>query len=510
MSFESILFETPADRPVKTPEQPEFFIDLNLNQVVDAIIRNREEYNLASFFWYPLKRTGAIEYRHQIMQELEREGPARIIRTFTQRMHTVRDYLTRSERLSYELQKQRWFLDAVGLYCEAVNSLYHDLSAADIKSRGFKAFREYLKDHTGSSAFMSLAGETQKMQAGLTAVDYRIQIKGKEFTVRRSESEADYGAELEKTFERFKQGDARDYRARFSEPVEMDEIEATILGAVAQLYPEVFKELNRYCERNVDFLDKTITAFDREVHFYLGYLEFISPIRAAGLSFCYPEISDTGKEIYQHEGFDLALANKLVAEEKPLVCNDFFLKGQERIFVISGPNQGGKTTFARSFGQAHYLAALGCPVPGKEARLFLFDRIFTHFEKEENVEDLRSKLEDDLTRIHGILDAATPNSIIIANEILTSTTLDDAVFLGKKMMENLNRLDSLCVWVTFVEELATFSDKVVSMVSIVDSENPSIRTFKIMRRPPLGLSYAEAIARKYGLTYESLKERLKS
>jgi len=510
MSFESILFERSEDKSVKTLEQPEFFIDLNLNQVVDAIIKDREEYKLASFFWYPLKRTGAIEYRHQIIQELEKEGPARIIKAFTQRMHIVREYLTRSDRLSYELQKKRWFLDAVTVYCEAVSSLYHDLSSADLKSRGFIAFREFLKDHTGSSPFTSLAEETQRMQTGLAAIDYRIYIKGKDFTVRRSESETDYGAELEKAFERFKKGDVKDYRAKFSEPVEMDEIEATILGAVAQLYPEVFNNLDKFCEQNVDFLDETITAFDREVQFYIGYLEFMNSIRAAGLSFCYPDISDSNKEIFQHEGFDLALANKLVSEEKPIVCNDYFLKGKERIFVVSGPNQGGKTTFARSFGQAHYLAGLGCPVPGKEARLFLFDRIFTHFEKEENVEDLRSKLEDDLTRIHGILDAATPNSIIIANEILTSTTLDDAVFLGKKMMENLNRLDSLCVWVTFVEELATFSDKVVSMVSIVDSENPSIRTFKIMRRPPLGLSYAEAIARKYGLTYESLKERLKS
>jgi len=75
-------------------------------------------------------------------------------------------------------------------------------------------------------------------------------------------------------------------------------------------------------------------------------------------------------------------------------------------------------------------------------------------------------------------------------------------------MESLNRIDLICIWVTFIEELVSYSDKAVSMVSIVDSENPSIRTYKIRRRSPLGLSYATALAEKYGLTYDSLRERI--
>lgn len=81
------------------------------------------------------------------------------------------------------------------------------------------------------------------------------------------------------------------------------------------------------------------------------------------------------------------------------------------------------------FGPLHFLASLGLPVPGRDAQLVLPDQIFTHFQRQDPLLDFRGRLEDDLLRILEILQSATPRSIVIINEIFSSTTLQDALSL---------------------------------------------------------------------------------
>ena len=511
MTFQSLLFEETEDSVKKeTPEAPAFFVDLNLDQVIDAITAGRQEYNLKPFFYTPLNDVDAIKYRQEIMRDLENQILFENVKSFAQEMRTMREHLAQANKLHYKYQKDAWVLDAVEIYCDAVNCLVHDLSLVELKSRGFMAFRDYLANYADSERFTSLLGETKKLKADLSAVKYCLITKGSSIKVRKYESEIDYSADVEATFEKFKQGAVKDYRVKFSTWPEMNHVEAQILDFVAQLYPDILLNLDAYCAKNGNYLDQTIAVFNRELQFYVAYLEYLAIFKRAGLKFCYPQISTRDKEVYDYEGFDLALAYKLINKKASVVRNDFYLKDKERIFVVSGPNQGGKTTFARTFGQLNYLASIGCPVPGREAQLFLFDRLLTHFEKEEKITNLRGKLGDDLIRIYNILNQATSNSIVIMNESFTATTLQDAVFLSKRVMEKIVQLDLLCVSVTFIDELASFSEKTVSMVSTVVPENPALRTFKIVRKPADGLAYALSIAEKYRLTYDCLKERIKS
>ena len=509
--FKSILFEVSDGAKVAGNIQaPDFFRDLNLDQIVDAITNGRKEYNLKPFFYTCLTNLDGIAYRHEIMRDLENEALFESIKSFSTQMQSMRAQLTAAEKSYYKYQKEALLLEAADSYCDAVEELLRDLQQDNLKSRGLLAFRTYLAAYVASERFEKLAVEAKRLKAELSAIRYALLIKDSSITVRNHDCEMDYSAVVEETFAKFKQGAVKDYRVKFSDYSGMNHVEARVLDRVALLNPEVFLALDDYCATNRDYPERMIGEFDREVQFYVAWREYAENFKRAGLKFCYPQVSATSKSVSNREGFDLALAGKLIRENSTVVCNDFALSGKERIFVVTGPNQGGKTTFARMFGQLHYLASLGCPVSGSEARLFLSDRLFAHFEREEDITNLRSKLEDDLFRIHRILEQTTPDSILVINEIFSSTSLKDAVHLSSKVMERISQLDVLCVCVTFLDELASLNEKTVSMVAEVVPENPALRTFKLKRKPADGLAHALAIAEKYRVTYDHLKERLKS
>jgi len=511
-AFTSLLSAGLADLPVDENQRDRLFVsDLNLDQIVDAVAGDREEQELITRLLYQhVSDISTLQYRHEVFRDLEDGGMFEAARGFAEQMRQVRAHLGQLGKMHSGHQREGWFLDAAAIYCDAVRSLAGDLGAAPNGSRGLLAFRDYLATYIDSAAFAGLASDTAARKGDLAQVMYQVRTKGPRVEVSRYDGEPDYGAEIEKTFERFQQGAVKDYRVQYRGWPGMNHVGAQILDLVARLFSEEFSALGDYCRRHAGFVDPTIRQFDRELQFYLAYLAYIRPLRSAGLRFCYPEVVADSKEIFATDTFDLALAAKLTTAGKAVVTNDFRLANPERVIVVSGPNQGGKTTFARTVGQLHHLACTGCPVPGSAARLFVYDQIFTHFEREEDIADLTGKLEDDLLRIQNALLAATPSSVVIMNEIFTSTTVIDARFLGEKVLAKVIELDLLCVYVTFIDELASLGPTVVSMASTIVPDNPAERTYKVLRKPADGLAYALAIADKHHVSYDQLKGRLSS
>jgi DNA mismatch repair protein MutS len=504
-TFDSILFDSETDEAAPE-EAAETFADLHLGEVVDALTAARGDDHLGPLFRVPLRTPRAIGYRHEVFRDLDDQAVLDTLRGFGQQMETIRGRLAHAARTTYTLDQQRWLLNAAEAYGVAVRELSDRLEEAPIASRALRAVREQLAAYVRSDAFTTLMVDTDRMQTTVRGVSYRLRINGSKVTVTRVRAEPDYTAEVLETFAKFRQGDRSPYEWRFAEGSDMNHVEAAILDCVARLHPDVFGQLAEYAQRHREFLDAGVQRLDREIRFYLGYLDYIDPLRRAGLPFCLPDVG--AGEVEGRAVFDLALAAGLVRAGGSVVTNDVDLRDGERIVVVTGPNQGGKTTFARTIGQLAHLARLGVPVPGSRLRVPVVDRIYTHFERQERVEDLSSKLEDDLRRIHAILDVATPASLLVMNESFSSTTVHDQLFIGRAVLRQAVDRGLVGVVVTFLDELAGFDPSIVSMVSNVDPDDDSLRTYRIVRRPPDGLAHALAIADKHRLTRAAVQERL--
>lgn len=504
----SIVWRTPQQQPAQPPAEPAYFRDVGLDQIVAAATQGRSELGLEAIYRTPLLDVETVRWRQAIVRDLQREPVRLAVQNFNGAMRQMRKHLEQAGKVYDEHERQRWRLEAARVADAAASGLQSELRQAAPQSAGLQAILHYLDRLLASSTWRERARKAQAIADDLTAVRYTIHIDGPQVTVRAYADEVDYAAQIAQTFDRFRRAAAHDYLTRYTDDGVLNAVEAQILDRVARLFPEVFGRLQAFCEQYPDPADPTLARFDREVQFYLGYLDFIAPLRRIGLAIELPEVSADDRTVQAHATFDLALARRQLAAQQSVVTNDLQLAADEHLLVISGPNHGGKTTMARTIGQLHQLAALGLPVAGREVKLPLIDHLFTHFEREEDVHNQRGKLQDDLVRVRQILQAITPRSLVILNETFSSTTVDDAVLLARRVLRSLLDRGTRAVFVTFLTELSRFDAQTVSMVSTVDADDPTVRTFRVVRRAADGKSYAMALAEKYRVTEAQLLQRI--
>lgn len=235
------------------------------------------------------------------------------------------------------------------------------------------------------------------------------------------------------------------------------------------------------------------TKLKREISFYLAALKLLKYLETHGLCYCWPEFAeDLSFGIAAKGLYDLSLA--AFNKAKNITPNDFDCK-DGRILVVTGLNQGGKTTFLRSVGIAQLFAQAGLFVPAEKYTCSCFKGILTHFPKEEDRNMDFGKLAEELTRLRNDFPIIADGGLALFNESFATTTPKEGAEIAVDVLRALSLTGSTVFFVTHLYELATKLDdlnsslfngyKAVSMITEPDKNNTDARTFKIIRGEPL-------------------------
>ncbi len=479
--------------------------DLHLDRIIAAVAGDLDPYRLTEWLRRPLCDLDAVRYRQEVFTDLAAPQACRVFDEFAVALWRMRDLTALSTGHRHPRQRARRLLDAAAEYVSAVTRLHDELTGLPLTSRALTGWRAYVAELTAGAAFTRLATDVRAAESALREVRFAVRILDRTVEVGTYGGEPDYADTIANLFRRFGSGEPAPRSA--PDRSEPDPFEMQMLDRVAELFPAPFRLLDRFAREHAEFADPGVAVFDREIHFYLRYLAVAERVTGDGRALTLPEVTAEFDRPTATAAFDMTLALKHVAERKPLVCNDVRLDDTERILVVTGPNSGGKTTFARTVGQLVYLAALGCPVPAAHARLPLPDRICTHFERADAADDRTGRLLRELTAVRDTLAVATSRSVILLNESFASTTTADGLRIGGEVLDRIAALGAITVFVTFFEGLATGPAR-VGLVAAVASGDPARRTYRLHRRPADSRAHAATLADRYGLTYEAVTARI--
>ena len=481
--------------------------DLDLDRVIRSMLCNLSGFKLEHYFYELPCDVDTIEYRQAVFLDLADFDTFECLEVFSQKLGAILDGIAAVQGSGFALHAELRLLDYACKYVDLLTEASKNLFDHHTQSAALLGFNRYIRSICDGSEFVEFAKQAKELKSRLDQIEYTLLIREGTVKVEKYQGEGDYCKEVLDLFSRFSETAAVS-AVSLSDLYGMNHVKAAILRLVSRVFSQEFCDLNQFHASWPKFVDEKLVLFYRELAFYLAVQRKLNALAKLGNEFSIPEIYRGEGESIAKRNFDLALAIKLEEEGSSPVANDWWLQSNENVMVVTGSNHGGKTTFARAFGQLHYFAGLGCPVPAAKARLQAFEHLLTHFESEERPSLDSGRLASDLSAAKAMLEAAGPDSILIFNEIFSSTSLKDAKFLGLELLKAISEKRARAVYVTFVDELAGAGPNVVSMAVSVEMENPERRLYTLARSAPTGKSYALMIAESYGLTRETLKVRL--
>jgi DNA mismatch repair protein MutS2 len=212
-----------------------------------------------------------------------------------------------------------------------------------------------------------------------------------------------------------------------------------------------------------------------------------------------PEFSDAS-ELRLDAARHPALENKLRKEGRAVVPLTLALGGEERVLVISGPNTGGKTVVLKTTGIAALSAQSGIPVAAQRAVLPFFDRVLVDIGDEQSIAADLSTFSAHMLNLKAMLEAATPESLVLVDEMGTGTAPEEGAALAVALLDEFRAKNCIVLATTHHDRLKTYASTTPGVVNAaVEFDDINLRpTYRLMVGVPGGSS-GIAIARRLGI-----------
>lgn len=226
-----------------------------------------------------------------------------------------------------------------------------------------------------------------------------------------------------------------------------------------------------------------------ELAFYLGCLNLHERLAQMREPISFPQPAIASERRHSFRGlYDVCLALRM---QQKVVGNDVNADKKD-LAIITGANQGGKSTFLRSIGLSQMMMQGGMFVPAESFSANLCHHLFTHFKREEDTTMESGKLDEELGRMSDIVDHLAPDAMVLLNESFAATNEREGAEIARQIVSALLEKRVKIFVVTHLHELARgfYNKKMPNAIFLrAERQDDGTRTFKLIEREPLQTSY---------------------
>ncbi len=417
-------------------------------------------------------------------------------------------------------------LSDLELYVSCLNELSAALGGFDLRSEGLRTLRDYVEATRAAEQFQALLVELPALRAQLDQIasvtvgvnldrDLRphsatlVALNREPFTGPRSMVHRLFGRAMQSSLP-----STTALRHVAERSAEMDPLSRDLEKVLSEVVQPVATGLERYQR----IYARPLAALEPELAFYLGVAALADKLEMAQLPTCLPTVTSATHTL--DDAYNPALAVQLVrpasasgqTSDAVVVNSVDFAMG--RIVLLTGPNRGGKTTYLRTIALNQVLFQAGGYVAARSAQMAPADAVLTHFPPVEDSEPGGGRLDNEARRLREMFARATPRSLLLFNEPLTSTSEREAHNLASDILRALRLLGARSVFVTHLHSLASdvaalnSEDGALIVSWVAGVSDDTTRTYRIRPGLPTARSHAATIAEQHGITFQQLSQQL--